>query len=806
MKKYEKVLSIILFILTAAFLCFNVCTSSTEIIPVKIALCAASIIIAGLTNYCIFLLYKKKYMSTKLHQAVYIITAIIMLIASINFVPQLMQERDMVQVTIECGEKNEDAKGGEFWLFSIKRDGVQHSPETLQILELSNINYSSEYDAYLYTNSDGSGKGRMVVQLYGGEDVQLIFASHPYCGIIYIEDSVNQSFEKIDLYSSYSTKYNYDVPLGALTPLVRRVAICILYMATVFVAIELVVLLLLSFVLWMKKKGKFNAASVVMGIAATLLPVVYLMFQFSQNASEVNFLLLLAYMLLHTFLIAICYILLLCISSSALVSYIGCALLCIFIFSSSSINNILTGFIDPMRQFDHSEASVMLLGGLCCIIFFIIIWKLHNKKISTTASGFILMFTSLLVVFNVPIGVTSYIQQLKASDEFTFKKEFTISETMESELPNIYWFHCDGMLGFSAFEKYFQDDQSEFAQELEDRGFQINRDANFEAGHASVMAIPSLMSPYFYDDYLSAVVAATPNRTQLHNLSESSTLGEVLRLARLNSELLTAFSNTAAYTVVQLASYANAYYPPIGDVSFEPGSTKIYRIDTDPEETKSNQTTFSVSEFSKLEVFLDSIALPSSLFVRKIFPLGFESLSGMFETPVQKTAVADVVKDPINTNITQALQCALEEGNDPKFVLYFDSTAHNPYIYDENGNKTPEYSMDVMAYPPQHIYATKVYINAIDLILSYDPDAVIILQADHGLHGNSLADFQKAFGDEAVAEDLWNYVMSAVRIPEKYRNGEEEYAFTNPLNISRYLVNRFVGQNYEYLPANTPIK
>lgn len=59
MKKYEKVLSIILFILTATFLCFNVYTSSTEILPVKIALCAASIIIAGLTNYCIFLLFKK---------------------------------------------------------------------------------------------------------------------------------------------------------------------------------------------------------------------------------------------------------------------------------------------------------------------------------------------------------------------------------------------------------------------------------------------------------------------------------------------------------------------------------------------------------------------------------------------------------------------------------------------------------------------------------------------------------------------------------------------------------------------------
>ena len=40
--------------------------------------------------------------------------------------------------------------------------------------------------------------------------------------------------------------------------------------------------------------------------------------------------------------------------------------------------------------------------------------------------------------------------------------------------------------------------------------------------------------------------------------------------------------------------------------------------------------------------------------------------------------------------------------------------------------------------------------------------------------------------------------MNAVYIPEKYQNGDEKY-LSNPLNISRYLVNNFVGDNYTYL-------
>ena len=73
------------------------------------------------------------------------------------------------------------------------------------------------------------------------------------------------------------------------------------------------------------------------------------------------------------------------------------------------------------------------------------------------------------------------------------------------------------------------------------------------------------------------------------------------------------------------------------------------------------------------------------------------------------------------------------------------------------------------------------------------------------LHGNTQEDFTAAFGEEAKAEELWNCVISAIRVPEQYQNGEEQFAASNPLNMSRYLVNRFVGKNYEYLPANEPL-
>ena len=97
-----------------------------------------------------------------------------------------------------------------------------------------------------------------------------------------------------------------------------------------------------------------------------------------------------------------------------------------------------------------------------------------------------------------------------------------------------------------------------------------------------------------------------------------------------------------------------------------------------------------------------------------------------------------------------------------------------------------------------HAYSINIVLNAIDLILEQDPNAVIVIQSDHGLHIPDTQEFlqEQGFSDEELFL-LINSTMSAVRIPEQYGGLGEPL---DPRNISRELVNRFVGPNYQLLP------
>lgn len=140
---------------------------------------------------------------------------------------------------------------------------------------------------------------------------------------------------------------------------------------------------------------------------------------------------------------------------------------------------------------------------------------------------------------------------------------------------------------------------------------------------------------------------------------------------------------------------------------------------------------------------------------------------------------------------------------DQKLVIIHDFMTHAPYNMDENGAPTGHgNSIKPMDYYPQHVFSAKVLVGMVDMILAADPYAVIVIQSDHGEGAASEEEIKSAFGEDADAPELWNGTMSAIRVPEKYRTGEEHYATETPLNISRYLVNSFVGQNYEYLPSN----
>jgi hypothetical protein len=114
-----------------------------------------------------------------------------------------------------------------------------------------------------------------------------------------------------------------------------------------------------------------------------------------------------------------------------------------------------------------------------------------------------------------------------------------------------------------------------------------------------------------------------------------------------------------------------------------------------------------------------------------------------------------------------------------------------------------------LKYPAQHAFSVNILLNYVDMILENDPDAVIVLQGDHGLHGLQRGD-QHFPREEAkrllnVTDEelpaIWNHVISAIRLPRGKMTQETQEILSDPRNISRYLINEYVGQNYEYIPS-----
>ncbi|MDR2097760.1 MAG: hypothetical protein LBP37_04490 [Spirochaetaceae bacterium] len=139
----------------------------------------------------------------------------------------------------------------------------------------------------------------------------------------------------------------------------------------------------------------------------------------------------------------------------------------------------------------------------------------------------------------------------------------------------------------------------------------------------------------------------------------------------------------------------------------------------------------------------------------------------------------------------------------PRLTIIHEAKAHYPFIRDEDGSleaRTETAGLDPANYPPQHRYAAKTALAYIALILEHDPDAVIVVQADHGLHADENREiFLEKGGTEEDVRIMQNQVMSAVRIPETWGGLEEPL---DPLDISRLLVNRYVGKNYAPVAAH----
>ena len=392
---------------------------------------------------------------------------------------------------------------------------------------------------------------------------------------------------------------------------------------------------------------------------------------------------------------------------------------------------------------------------------------------------------------------------------YNTKTEFVIDDSLPN--PDIYWLHMDQMMGFSAVEKYFGDSQDELKTELTKHGFVLNEDAELHAGYTRV-AVPALLSPAFFDSYLGLRLDEVkylylPHRTRRAELDKRHILDGVDLYEDIapNLELFTAFMQ-AGYTAVTIAEWA------IGDTSNIRPIDVFYRSNEEyPLIIKSKNTAaekknlfFEAFDLTHLLVITTPLSIGKEKIIKWINKKINEIEDQWMPIPEHEFIVSRMTEKTLGIAEEKRLFRRLYDSfsiSSPKLVYITNFIAHNPYdkIYAtgklENPSPKNSFAVDLL-YMPQYKYTVDVMLNMLDMILEENPNAIIVIQGDHGIHSDGqIYMINKGYPASQIFD--MNYsVISAVRIPQQYGGSEEPI---DPLNISRLLVNRFVGKNYELL-------
>lgn len=136
---------------------------------------------------------------------------------------------------------------------------------------------------------------------------------------------------------------------------------------------------------------------------------------------------------------------------------------------------------------------------------------------------------------------------------------------------------------------------------------------------------------------------------------------------------------------------------------------------------------------------------------------------------------------------------SLPEGG--TFTLAYFVFPHQPFIVDENGAAIPQSQSsnweDSRYYLGQYKYATKLILSILDNIIQNDPEAVIILQSDHGARATTHKDYTKKFPMEIMTNNF-----NAV-----YFGGDKllDIEGQSSINTVRMVLNQLWGTDYEML-------
>lgn len=332
---------------------------------------------------------------------------------------------------------------------------------------------------------------------------------------------------------------------------------------------------------------------------------------------------------------------------------------------------------------------------------------------------------------------------------FHIKRTFHVEPGLPK--PDIYWLHLDGMVSLATFGGFWGADMDWARDELAARGFVIYESARLRNSFSTRIAMPMLLSPAFYDSYWGILLrhvdegfyhAAWPPMRDIIARDGVRLSEDVVMYFELYAALL-----HGGYGIRGV----NAWWPVVHYARL----TDAARGDGF---LRGQWVRFLMSD------------LPQLLERAAPLPVGF---------------------------FPDSEEAAPMPPGPPHFTWLYFNEAHSSLWHEFAPGYGGNAEMRLDLYAPAYEAVLAAMLRSVDEILAENPRAVIILQADHGLHRTDTHLQMEAMGlDKETSMELLFSVFSAARIPDEYGGLDEPL---HPLNISRELVNRFVGENYALL-------
>lgn len=383
-------------------------------------------------------------------------------------------------------------------------------------------------------------------------------------------------------------------------------------------------------------------------------------------------------------------------------------------------------------------ASVLL-----CIFAIWVKKKLHYAKEIYKIVGFTF---GILIVMNLIFAVPDIIARTQ-QERAEVNNQISEVKFVSKDKPNVYYMIFDEYGGFENLDRYMDFDNHEFENFLIEEGFNISYSSRNQESLYTYVIVPNLLN-------LSYVVDNSMDTTEGWEMTK-------------NAQLFQLFLNNG------------------------------YQINMINHQGWLGDEGCNVLNYVSDEKTLSSYILENSIWLQYNEMTEWIKVKYYGEEP---TAYNIVLKNALEllTNCEEYVSWYK-----PTFTIAYFVCPHDYFVFDQEGNFIPDEQGTNYAnkdnYINQLIYVNQVIENTVTNIKEKDPDAVIIIQSDHGMRYPHMMDYH--YGNYEYDPAIENPYMQNILNCVYYKGNAMDIEGMSGVNTLRMVLNEAFGTDYELLDA-----